>query len=97
MTSLVSATEKSLVGAEGNSQMAKDPASAETEPCAGTAENEAEPGTSVQMGAAGAVVTLLSNEGSETTCTEAEKVANSDALLSVSPVWPAHNVEQNPV
>ncbi len=97
MTSLASATEKSLVGAEGNSQTAKDPASAETEPCASTAENEAELGMSVQTGMAGAVVTLPSNEGREMTCTEVEKVANSDALLSVSPVWPVHDVEQNPV
>ncbi len=52
MTSLTSAAEKSL-GTEGNSQTAKDPASAETELHAGTAENEAEPGMGVQAGKAG--------------------------------------------
>ncbi len=106
MTSLASAAEKSLLGAEGNSQTVKDPASAETEPSAGTAENEAEPGMSMQMGVAGSrtVVMLPSNEGNETTRTEAEKVANGDASLSVSSVWPAHYrrerrvySEQNPV
>ncbi len=94
MTSLASAAEKSLLGAEANSQMAKDPASTETEPCTGTAENEAEPGTGMQTGTAGSgtVVMLPSNEGNETTHTEAEKVTNGNASLSVSPVWPAHDL-----
>ncbi len=59
MTSLASAAEKSLLGAEGNSQTAKDPASAETEPSAGTAANETEPGTSMQVGAVGSETDVM--------------------------------------
>ncbi len=62
MTSL-SEAEK-LLEAEGNLHSAKDPASAETEPRAGTAENEVEPETNVQTGVAGSGtdVTLPSDE-----------------------------------
>ncbi len=90
MTSLSTAAEKSL-GSEGNLQTVKDPASAEAELRAGTAENETELGTSVQMGMAGsgADVMLPSDEGNGATCTEAEKVTNSDKSLLASPVWSA--------
>ncbi len=93
MTSLTSAAEKSL-GAEGNSQTAKDPASAETELRAGTAKNEMEPGTGMQTGTAGsrAEVMLPSAEGNGATRTEAEKVTSGDELLLASPVWPAHDL-----
>ncbi len=74
-------------------QTAKDPASAETELHAGTAENEKEPGTSVRMGMAGSItgVMLPSDEGNGATYTEAEKVTNNDASLLVSPVLPAYD------
>ncbi len=89
---LSTAAEKSL-GVEGNSQTAKDPASAEAELCAGTAENEMEPGMSVQTGMAGsgADVTLPSDEGNGAMHTEAEKVTNNDKLLLASPVWSAYD------
>ncbi len=92
MTSLTSAAEKSL-GAEGNSQTAKDPASAEAELCAGTAENEMEPGTSVQAGMArsGADVMLPSDKGNGATRTGVEKVTNNDKSLLASPVWPVYD------
>ncbi len=92
MVSLSTAAEKSL-GAEGNLQTVKDPASTEAELRAGTAENETEPEMSAQTGMAGsgADVMLPSDEGNGATCTEAEKVTNNDKSLLASPVWPAYD------
>ncbi len=63
MASLSTAAES--LGAEGNLHTAKDPASAETELRAGTAENEKELETSKQTGMARSEmeVTLLSDKG----------------------------------
>ncbi len=76
-------TAKESLGAEGNLQMAKDPASAETELCTRTAENEKEPETSVWTGMAGSEteVMLPSDEGNGATHTEVEKVTNNNASL----------------
>ncbi len=86
-------TAKESLGAAGNLQMAKDPASAETELRAGTAENEKELEMNERMGSAGSItgVMLLSDEGNGVMHTEAEKVTNNDASLLVSPVLPAHD------
>ncbi len=88
----LSTADKSL-GAEGNLQTAKDPASTEAELRAGTAENETEPEMSVQTGTAGsgADATLPNDGGNGATHTEAEKVTNNNKSLLASPVWSAYN------
>ncbi len=91
MASLSTAAES--LGAKGNLHMAKDPASAETQLCAGTAENEKELEMSERMGTAGSEteVMLPSDKGNGATHTEAEKVTDNDGSLLVSPVLPVHN------
>ncbi len=78
---------------EDNLQEAKDPASAEAELSARTAENEKDPGMGVQMGIARSRtgVMLLSNGENGAMHTGPEEVANNDQSLLVSPVWPAYN------
>ncbi len=80
--------EKSLE-AEGNLHSAKDLASTETEPCAGTAENEVELETDVQTGVArsGTDVMLPSDGQNEAMHPGVKRAANNDALLLDSPVW----------
>ncbi len=94
----LSTAEESL-GVEGNLQMAKDPASAETELHARTAENEKELEMSIRTGTAGSEtgVTLLRDEGNGATHTGAEKVTNNDASLLVSPVLPAYDLSNRGV
>ncbi len=75
--------------------MAKDPTSAGTELCAGTAENEKELETSMQAGVAGSrtEVMLPSNGGRDgATHTEAEEVTNNDASLLARPVLPVYDL-----
>ncbi len=70
-------------------QEAKNPAYAVAEPSTRTAEFEQVHGTDVPMGTArrGTAVLLLSDRENRTTHTGMEKVAESDQMLSVSPVW----------
>ncbi len=88
----LSTAEKSL-GAEGNLHSAKDPVSAESELRAGVAANEVEPETSMQTGAAGSEtdVMLPSDGRNGAMHTGMERVANNDALLLDSPVWPMYD------
>ncbi len=86
-------TAKELLGVAGNLHTAKDPASAETELCAGTAGNKKEAETSVQMGmgGGGTEVMLPSNEKNGAMHTEMEKVPSNDRSLLDSPVLPAYD------
>ncbi len=72
--------------------MTNDPASAETEPGAGTAKNEAELETGVQAGTDGSEVklTLPGDETDETKCTETEQLTDSNAALSAKSGWSVH-------
>ncbi len=95
MTSLTEATEGSL-GAEENSLKVKDPMSAETEPSAGTAQNEMEPEMGVQAGTDGseAKVMLPSDEKDRATRTKTEELTGGDELPSARLGWSAYNTRR---